>query len=876
VSAPASQTAVPGGAAPDRARRRPVVRAAAAAIALTWIAALHLALAWIEHRPEPRRMFGDEYTYLRWAQELAAGGEWRPDPPLWPPLYPHLLAPLIDAGGRGAAALAQGALLLAAALALRGIGRALTGPGPAADLAAAAVLGFPPLAAYVHYLWPELLHLALLLFAVWVLVAGRRGAGWLIALGLALGLAVSAKHLLGPVLPLLLAPLVFEGGRRGLPRGLGRAALAAAACAAVLVPVVAADLARHGEPSARAAALFNLWVGLEERARPEAAGWLADDAYRRYRASAPDQRGRREFLEREIARRLAEPGLAARLGSRLGSGYARLLDRDGMLTDQLAGGATHAGGLGYRDPPGWLAAALRRSSHVLWALVLALAPLGVVLAPPRPGRRWRWLPVACVVYGLAVFGVLHVDARFRVQIVPFLLLWAAIAGARLVRRRRTAERPPAGMPRRPAAGTDGAGAAAGGKGDSGDLAGAEPAPRPAAVAGALAASALLLALGFGGLHGARALPADASAAAAGAPPVNVLIVTVDAASADFRAGGGYGRPGSPALERLSARGARFARAFSAAPSSAAAHASMFTGRYPSFHGAGSDPGGRPLPPGAVTLAEVLAGAGYDTAAVVGGTGLGRELGLAQGFAVYHDPPGRHGGPGAAGAVDAARSLLAAMEEPWLLWLHLHGSGGEPETWLDELAAAAPERTLLIVTGGCGPAAGVEGSRPDRGGAIELDRVRVPLLLAGPGVLPGLVVEPPVSTAAIFATVLDAAGQAPPADLPRPPPVTSLMPLADRRRASGPAVFVESPTEVGVARGDAFLVRERVAAADLGPPGGPRAGGAAGAVRRAPGREPIPLAGSHVPVAVERELAALLDAFERGAAAARAGVGTRPR
>jgi hypothetical protein len=68
----------------------------------------------------------------------------------------------------------------------------------------------------------------------------------------------------------------------------------------------------------------------------------------------------------------------------------------------------------------------------------------------------------------------------------------------------------------------------------------------------------------------------------------------------------------------------------------------------------------------------------------------------------------------------------------------------------------------------------------------------------------------------------------------------------------------------------------VAAADLGPPGGPRAGGAAGAVRRAPGLQPIPLAGSHVPVAVERELAELLDAFERGAAAARDGVGTRPR
>ena len=845
--------AAAGALAPGRGRSP--VRVAVAAIALVWIAALHLALAWIEHRPGPRRMFGDEYTYLHWAVELTAAGEWRPDPPLWPPLYPHLLAPLIDAGGRAAVAAAQLALLLAAALAARGIGRALTGAGAAADLAAAAVLGFPPLAAYVHYLWPELLHLALLLFAVWVLVSGRRGAGWLIALGLALGLAVTAKHLLGPALPLLLAPLVFESGRRGLLRGLGRAALTAAAAGAVLAPVLAADLARHGEPTARAAARFNLWVGLDERARPEAAGWAAEDAYRRYRASAPDQRGRREFLEREIARRLGERDLPARIGSRLMPQYARLFDRDGTLTGQLPGGALHARGLGYRDPPAWIAAALRASSHALWALVLALAPLGVVLAPPRPGRRWRWLPIACVAYGLGLFGVLHVDARFRVQLLPFLLLWAAIAAAGIARRasRRLGRRRWAGAS--PAV---------------------ETAPPRAAVAAALAASALLLVLAFGGAGGVRALHAGGSAAAASGPPVNVLLVTLDAARVEPLAPGGSGRPASPGLARLAPRGARFVHALSASPSTPAALASMFTGRYPSFHGAGSHGGGRPPAPGTVTLAGALAEAGYQTAAVVGGPALGRDFGLAQGFAVDAEP-GR-GQDGAdvvdgAGTAAAARRLLAGMEEPWFLWLHLAGPAGELDARLDELAAAIPlDRTLLIVTAGPGQAPGGAGSGagPD---AIGLDRVRVPLVLVGPGVVPGLAVEPAVSTAAVFATVLDAAGLASPADPPRPSPVPSLLPLAARRRSSGPAVFVESEDAVGVARGDAFLVRERGSAAGVAPRGGrgPAAGAAHG-----PRQEAIPLAGSHVPVAVQRALTARLDAFERRAAAARAAAARERR
>jgi hypothetical protein len=380
------------------------------------------------------------------------------------------------------------------------------------------------------------------------------------------------------------------------------------------------------------------------------------------------------------------------------------------------------------------------------------------------------------------------------------------------------------------------------------------------VAAALGASALLLVLAFGG-GGARGAAGARAPRAAGEPPINVLLVTLDAAGADRLSGFGAPRPEAPTPDRLDARGTRFANAFSPSPRSVPALASMFTGQYPSFHSVGVS-GAVPLRPETSTLAEILAGAGYRAAAVLGERSLPRRLGLDQGFATDIATAGAdHPEGDAAATVAAARSLLAAAETPWFLWLHLDDPPGggdaaidEPRRWLDGLVAAGRlDRTLVIVAAVPGDSVG-EADPPAAGGdSAALGRVRVPLLLAGPGVLPGEVIEPPVSTAAVFATVLDAAGLASRADRLRPRPVPSLLPLAARRRSGAPPAYVESATEIGVARGVAYLRRERRPAAGV-------------PARRPPGRELTPLTGSRVPVVVDRELTALLDAFERRAAA----------
>ena len=117
---------------------------------------------------------------------------------------------------------------------------------------------------------------------------------------------------------------------------------------------------------------------------------------------------------------------------------------------------------------------------------------------------------------------------------------------------------------------------------------------------------------------------------------NVLLVVIDTLRSD--ALGCYGREGSPTptIDALAAEGARFTQARSSSSWTLPAHASLFTGKLATSHGARYDPEGslyltqaiegpqvwgeiyrvRGLSVEERTLAAVLSDAGYATAAVV--------------------------------------------------------------------------------------------------------------------------------------------------------------------------------------------------------------------------------------------------------------------
>ena len=93
-------------------------------------------------------------------------------------------------------------------------------------------------------------------------------------------------------------------------------------------------------------------------------------------------------------------------------------------------------------------------------------------------------------------------------------------------------------------------------------------------------------------------------------PTNVLFVVMDTVRKDHLTPYGYDRPTTPGLERFAAEATVFEQAVAPAPWTLPVHASLFTGMYPSQHGADQE---NPYLDGATTLAETLSREGYDTA-----------------------------------------------------------------------------------------------------------------------------------------------------------------------------------------------------------------------------------------------------------------------
>lgn len=115
---------------------------------------------------------------------------------------------------------------------------------------------------------------------------------------------------------------------------------------------------------------------------------------------------------------------------------------------------------------------------------------------------------------------------------------------------------------------------------------------------------------------------------------NVILIVMDAARADHLSCYGYQRPTTPHIDRVAAGGVLYEKAISAAVWTVPSHASLFTGQYPSGHGLR----GRNLKlrSGIPTLAEFLAGQGYQTLGLTANALIGPATGLARGFHQLRD------------------------------------------------------------------------------------------------------------------------------------------------------------------------------------------------------------------------------------------------
>jgi hypothetical protein len=144
------------------------------------------------------------------------------------------------------------------------------------------------------------------------------------------------------------------------------------------------------------------------------------------------------------------------------------------------------------------------------------------------------------------------------------------------------------------------------------------------------------------------LPAGGSPVAAHASRPNILLIVLDTVRAGHLDLFGYGRQTMPNLTRFAKEHCQAAnRMYTTAPWTLPSHASMFTGLYASAHGAhypfehdkNVTSVAYPMREDITTLAEFLAGLGYQTAGIVGNYGTLSYFGIPRGFQYYDNAPG---------------------------------------------------------------------------------------------------------------------------------------------------------------------------------------------------------------------------------------------
>jgi choline-sulfatase len=288
---------------------------------------------------------------------------------------------------------------------------------------------------------------------------------------------------------------------------------------------------------------------------------------------------------------------------------------------------------------------------------------------------------------------------------------------------------------------------------------------------------------------------------------NVVLITVDTLRPDHVGAYGYARARTPALDAIANGGARFDRAYAAAPITLPSHASLLTGRYPPGHGARDN--GLKLSPNVATLATELHAKGFATAAFVAAFPLDHQFGLNRGFDVYGDhlPRGANGALAnerpAADVVNDAIAWLRTLANPqsnpqsnppsnpqsnpqstihnpqFFLWVHLfepHAPYGDPSSsrpvldrYDDEIATADREigrliaalgpaiaNTLIVAAGDHGEAFGEHGEYAHSIFVYDTT-LHVPLLMRGPGIPAGTQIAVPVTLADVAPTVMRALG-----------------------------------------------------------------------------------------------------------------------
>ena len=278
---------------------------------------------------------------------------------------------------------------------------------------------------------------------------------------------------------------------------------------------------------------------------------------------------------------------------------------------------------------------------------------------------------------------------------------------------------------------------------------------------------------------------------------NVVLISIDTLRADRLAAYGAYRPAMPQVDAFARDAVVFTDAWSVWPETSGSHMSLFTSRYPSEHGVQSfitAPA-----PSIDLLAERLRRAGYLTRAFTEDGGVWAYAGFGRGFSAYSErrsPDFVYRGEADATFADATRWVETHADRTFFLFVHTYQvhapyspplsyrslfvdvPGREPEAgraaalaydqearFTDDYAGPflatlarlkLMDRTIVVFTSDHGEEFGEHGGM-GHGRSLHREVLRVPLVMAAPGLLTPATVTTPASLLDVAPTLLDLLG-----------------------------------------------------------------------------------------------------------------------
>lgn len=271
---------------------------------------------------------------------------------------------------------------------------------------------------------------------------------------------------------------------------------------------------------------------------------------------------------------------------------------------------------------------------------------------------------------------------------------------------------------------------------------------------------------------------------------NVILITLDTTRADHLSCYGPHGARTPHVDALAARGVRFTHATAQLPLTLPSHACIMTGAYPEVHGL-RDMGGFVLAKANPTIATIAESAGFATAAFVGSLVLSKRLGFSNGFATYDDDMAARNTEGQLPGIFPERRAKAVTDhalawvrqngqKKFFLWVHYydpHAPYDPPEpyrtlyakdpysgeiAYMDDQVGRLLDgvqrmghlsRTLVVAIGDHGESLGEHGEMT-HGVFLYESTLHVPLIIAGPGVPAGKVIDQQVRSIDVMPTVME--------------------------------------------------------------------------------------------------------------------------